>query len=83
MTKKTKRIPVDEFDERFDRGEEISDAIDYAHPLSIDSIVSAKRHVVVDLGDKLLERVMQKSRELDLDMQSTIKAILAKEFGLL
>jgi hypothetical protein len=77
--KKSKPVPItaEEFDRRFDAGEDISDYIDWE---------SARRpnatRISVDLPKPLLERLDAEADKIGVPRQSLIKVWLAERLGI-
>jgi len=84
MKKNLKPIDASEFDAKFEANEDISDYIDYTQGYSFDDLQALlNQEISIKISDTLAKRLLSKSKELGLDIQSTIKAILAKELGLI
>ena len=76
-----KMIKAKEFDEKFDRGEDIDEYLDLENPLLLDDLVS--ENITITLSKDLKDRLLEFSKKLNLSFEDTIKAILAKEVGLI
>ncbi len=74
-------IEAKEFDEKFDRGEDIDEYLDLENPILLNDLVS--ENVTITLSEDLKNRLLKFSKKLNLSFEDTIKAILAKEVGLI
>jgi hypothetical protein len=74
-------ITAEEFDKKFDNGEETDEYIDYENPLKLDDLI--KNSVTVNLSEELKQKILQVSKKLNMSVEDTIKALLAKEVGVL
>ena len=74
-------IKAKEFDEKFDRGEDVDEYLDLENPLLLDDLVN--ENITVTLSKDLKKRLLEFSKKLNLSFEDTIKAILAKEVGLI
>ena len=71
-------------DTKFEDNEDISDYVDYTQDYGFDDLQALlNQEITIKVSDTLAEKLLSKSKELGLDIQSTIKAILAKELGLI
>ena len=82
MKKNEKRISAAEFDRRFDNGEDVSEYLDYENAITLEELLNQEK-VTLTLSRSLMEKLAQKSKELDMNITDTIKAILAKELGII
>ena len=82
MKKKGLRvIKAKEFDEKFDKGENIDNYLDLENPILIDDLVN--ENITITLSKDLKNKILEFSKKLNLSFEDTIKAILAKEVGLI
>ena len=69
-TKKPKRITAEEFDAMFDRGEDITPYVDFAHAVVV-------HRVNVDFPAWMIKRLDQEAVKLNVSRQAVIKMWLA------
>jgi predicted DNA binding CopG/RHH family protein len=77
-SKTTKKISAEEFDRKFDAGEDISDYIDWSKTKQINAPrrgVSSKR-INLDIPEPMLEKLDKASANIGITRQSLIKAWL-------
>ena len=74
-------IKAKEFDEKFDKGENIDEYLDLENPILLDELL--EENVTITLSKDLKNRIFEFSKKLNLSFEDTIKAILAKEVGLI
>jgi len=73
-----------DLDKLFDEGKDISEFIDYSKPLTEEEIFKfSEKKVTLLLKGELKEKLEEKSKNLGIKLNDLIKAILAKELGLI
>ena len=89
MQKKRRRedytvISAKEFDEKFDKGLNVDKYLDLDNPLTAEELKKLTQETLtINLTDELKTKLQQKSKELGLKLEDTIKVLLAKEVGLI
>ncbi len=85
-------MSADEFDKRFDNGDDIIDLMQDSQILTIDDlkkIIKTKESqnsdlsISLNLNTLLLEKLRLKADELSIGIDDLVKVILAERFGLL
>ncbi len=81
------KMKAEEFDKRFDNGEDISDLMEADEILSIkdlENIAKTKeiQTIKIKLNNKIIEKLKEKSKELNVNMNDLIKIILAERLGI-
>jgi len=74
-------ISAKEFDEKFDNGEDIDKFLDLNNPLKLSDIVENK--ITLTLPKIIKEKIIEVSKKLNLDLENTVKVLLAKEVGII
>ena len=74
-------ISAEEFDRKFDNGESIDEYLDLENPILLEEI--AEHNVTINLSKEMKEKLINMSKKLNLSFEDTIKALLAKEVGLI
>jgi len=74
-------ISAKEFDEKFDKGEDIDKYLDLDNPLTLEEIVGEK--IEITLPKKIKDKLSKIAENLNLSMEDTIKVLLAKEVGII
>jgi len=80
-----------EFDERFDNGEDIDSLMTADEILTIDDLKKiskekeyiSKNYVTLDLNGMLIQKLKEKSSNLNIKIDDLIKMILADRLGIL
>jgi len=80
-----------EFDERFDNGEDIDSLMIADEILTIDDLKKiskekeyiSKNYVTIDLNGMLIQKLKEKSSNLNIKIDDLIKMILADRLGIL
>ncbi len=77
-------ISAKEFDEKFDKGLNVDKYLDLDNPLTAEELKKLTQETLtINLTDELKTKLQQKSKELGLKLEDTIKVLLAKEVGLI
>ena len=74
-------ISVKDFDEKFDKGEDVDKYLDLNNPLKIEDIV--EEQITITLPASIKEKIVKISYQLNLGIEDTVKVLLAKEVGVL
>ncbi len=74
-------ISAEEFDRKFDDGESIDEYLDLQNPILLEELAEYK--VTINLSKEMKEKLVNMSKRLNLSFEDTIKALLAKEVGLI
>ncbi len=74
-------VSAEEFDRKFDNGESIDEYLDLENPILLEEI--AEHNVTINLSKEMKEKLINMSKKLNLSFEDTIKALLAKEVGLI
>jgi len=74
-------ISAKEFDEKFDYGENVDKFLDLNNPLKLSDIVEDK--ITITLPKIIKEKILEISKKLNLDLENTVKVLLAKEVGVI
>ena len=81
MKKGELMISAEEFDRRFDSGESVDDFLDINNPLKLEDLVEEK--ITLSLPKSIKEKIVSISKRLNLNIEDTVKVLLAKEVGLI
>ena len=75
------KITAQEFDEKFDNYENIDKFIDYENPMSLNEFKHKylNEKVELTLTQTIKNKILEKSKQLGLTFEDTIKVLLAKE----
>jgi hypothetical protein len=79
-----------EFDERFDNGEDIDSLMNADEILTIDDLKKiskekelSKNYITIDLNGILMQKLKEKSSNLNIKIDDLIKMILADRLGII
>ena len=75
------KITAQEFDKKFDNYEDIDEFIDYENPMSLNEFQNRYLNdkVELTLTQTIKNKILEKSKQLGLNFEDTIKVLLAKE----
>jgi len=74
-------INAKEFDEKFNKGEDVDKYLDLENPLTLEEIVEEK--IEITLPKTIKDKLLQIAENLNLSIEDTIKVLLAKEIGII
>ena len=74
-------INAKEFDEKFNKGEDVDKYLDLENPLTLEEIVEEK--IEITLPKMIKDKLLQIAENLNLSIEDTIKVLLAKEIGII
>jgi len=77
----TMKITAQEFDKKFDNYEDIDEFIDYENPMSLNEFKNKYLNdkVELTLTQTIKNKILEKSKQLGLSFEDTIKVLLARE----
>ena len=77
----TMKITAQEFDKKFDNYEDIDEFIDYENPMSLNEFKNKyfNDKVELTLTQTIKNKILEKSKQLGLSFEDTIKVLLARE----
>ncbi len=73
-----------EFDKKFDNFENIDKFVDYNNKMDkkdLDKLLT--QTIKIDISDSMKKQILLKSKQIGLNFEDTIRALLAKEVGLI
>jgi len=75
------KITAQEFDEKFNNYEDIDEFVDYKNPMSLDEFKNKYLNdkVELTLTQTIKNKILEKSKQLGLSFEDTIKVLLARE----
>jgi len=75
------KITAQEFDEKFDNYENIDEFIDYKNPMNLNEFKNKyfNDKLELTLTQTIKNKILEKSKQLGLNFEDTIKVLLAKE----
>jgi len=79
-----KMIDDKEFDKKFDNFENIDKFVDYNNKMDkkdLDKLLT--QTIKIDISDSMKKQILLKSKQIGLNFEDTIRALLAKEVGLI
>jgi len=82
MKKRELIITDKEFDEKFERGEDIDKYLDLENPLKLEDILDDKK-ISISLSSEMKQKLKTFAKKLNLSLEDTIKVLLAKELGII
>ncbi len=76
-----------EFDKMFDEGKDVSEYVDYSNEISEEELLQYAKlnsqKITISLSPELKNKLEKKAKETGLKLNDLIKAVLAKEVGLI
>ena len=81
MKKGELMISAKEFDEKFEKGENIDKYLDLENPLTLEDVV--EEQIILSLPTTITNKIIDIAKNLNLSIEDTIKVLLAKEVGVL
>ncbi len=84
------KMKAEEFDKRFDEGEDIDSLMEADEILSVEDLKKRVKEenrsvqtIEIDLNNLMIDKLKEKAEELNVNMNDLIKVILAERLGIL